>query len=132
MIFPFYSLIDIVSALLFAFYFINSLNLTTQKPSLDKIHRFLLILTTLFFCVDAIWGFYDSGVFTNINGFFITTTVLLVIMSFITFSWILYAIVYLEKVKTKSLFINIGLFILLILLSFVVSNIFFKRAFLHF
>lgn len=129
MIFPFYSLIDIVSALLFAFYFVNSLNLTTQKPSLDKIHRFLLILTTLFFCVDAIWGFYDSGVFTNINGFFITTTVLLVIMSFITFSWILYAIVYLEKVKTKSLFINIGFFILLILLSFVVSNIFSKDLF---
>ena len=124
MIFPFYSLIDIVSALLFAFYFVNSLNLTTQKPSLDRIHRFLLLLTTLFFCVDAIWGFYDSGIFTSIKGFFITTTCLFTVMSFVTFSWILYAIVYLENVKRKSLFINIGLFILLILLSFVVSNFF--------
>lgn len=124
MIFPFYSLIDIVSALLFAFYFVNSLNLTTQKPSLDRIHRFLLLLTTLFFCVDAIWGFYDSGIFTSIKGFFITTTCLLTVMSFVTFSWILYAIVYLENVKRKSLFINIGFFVLLILLSFVVSNFF--------
>ena len=124
MIFPFYSLIDIVSALLFAFYFVNSLNLTTQKPSLDRIHRFLLLLTTLFFCVDAIWGFYDSGIFTSIKGFFITTTCLFTVMSFVTFSWILYAIVYLENVKRKSLFINIGFFVLLILLSFVVSNFF--------
>ena len=99
MIFPFYSLIAIVSALLFAFYFVNSLNLTTQKPSLDRIHRFLLLLTTLFFCVDAIWGFYDSGIFTSIKGFFITTTCLFTVMSFVTFSWILYAIVYLENVK---------------------------------
>ena len=129
MIFPFYSLIDIVSALLFAFYFVNSLNLTTQKPSLDRIHRFLLLLTTLFFCVDAIWGFYDSGIFTSIKGFFITTTCLFTVMSFVTFSWILYAIVYLENVKRKSLFINIGFFVLLILLSFVVSNFFSKDIF---
>ena len=129
MIFPFYSLIDIVSALLFAFYFVNSLKLTTQKPSLDKIHRFLLLLTTLFFCVDAIWGFYDSGIFTSTRGFFITTTFLFIIMSFITFSWVLYAIVYLENVKRKLFFINVGFFILLILLSFVVSNFFSKNIF---
>lgn len=129
MIFPFYSLIDIVSALLFAFYFVNSLKLTTQKPSLDKIHKFLLLLTTLFFCVDAIWGFYDSGIFTSTRGFFITTTFLFIIMSFITFSWVLYAIVYLENVKRKLFFINVGFFILLILLSFVVSNFFSNNIF---
>ena len=129
MIFPFYSLIDIVSALLVAFYFVNSLKLTTQKPSLDIILRFLLLLTTLFFCVDAIWGFYDSGIFTSTRGFFITTTFLFIIMSFITFSWVLYAIVYLENVKRKLFFINVGFFILLILLSFVVSNFFSKDIF---
>ena len=50
-------------------------------------------------------------------------------MSFITFSWVLYAIVYLENVKRKLFFINVGFFILLILLSFVVSNFFSNNIF---
>lgn len=124
MIFPFYSLIDIVASLIFSFYYVHSKTLKTQKPHLDKIHKTVLLITIIFCCFDAIWGLFDCSVLVNKNMFKLITTITLLFVSIISFFWVIYAIAYLDKVIYRHFFFNITFFCSLLQVALLVTNIF--------
>lgn len=124
MLFSFYSLINIVSSLIFSFYFVYSLNLKAQRTNLNKIYKLILIITILFSFFDAIWGFFDCGLFVNKKVFFIITTSIFFTVSCISFFWILYAVTYLEKIRFKRFYVVLGFFCVLLQFSLIIANIF--------
>lgn len=125
MFLPFYSLFGLVSIIIFAMFYINTLRIKQNEDKSIISFRVLIIWVSLFSALDLMWGLCSGGAVKSSKFFFVVSTFFHIGTVITAISWISYIIsVFGESIVKKKKFRFIFAFLLLIQITLVIVNIF--------